>query len=162
MGSVKTYTAWIIGFISALLATFLIFFKLTTMWFDETYINSLNLPTDADSVGIPLFGAVLFGCFVFLVVTSIYIALMILHVSHRSFSKHVRITDGLLKRGAIKQNIAKLIFIALTLLWIVLLYLPPLYEYVNGLYVITDIASVLFALVSLTMTCMTIDRLGYN
>lgn len=162
MKEMKIYIAWITGFVTALLASAIIFFKMVTMWLDKNYVNSLNLSPDADSLGIPIFGALIMGVMVGVGIIVFYIGLLAVLLYSRSFSRKCTLKDAFLKRRAIGTNVMKVIITIFTFSWILLLYLPFLYEYVNIMYVVTDVISVLYGVISLIMTNIAMDGVSHR
>ena len=116
----RVLMAWTIGFLSALIAAVVITLKLVFPWTDEVYVESLNLPPEADSLGIPIFGGLIFGIFLLLAIASFYIALRT--VIKNNSKTHL--SRALWQSNESGRNAAKLSFLLFTVAWMILFYSP--------------------------------------
>lgn len=156
----KTHTVLIFSYVTAIAATALSYLKHITIYFDQTYIDSLNLPADGDSLGIPLFGSIILGLGTIFAVSAVYaIALAALwrKKSLRTTTTLHSITPRL--RQPIR-SILKLLIFANLLLWMTYSYPPATatYQNISPIYIITDALATLAAIIATLTLCAVIGQ----
>lgn len=154
----KVYQVLIAGLISSLIAINVAIFKLVTMWLDPTFVQGLQLSHSADSVGIPIFGAIIFGTFATSITIGFYVAWLIALTIKRLLRTTISLKSASLQPRF--GRVGKILVIIFTLGWAILLYCPPFYTYVNPFYIVSDTLACLAAIASAYFICLLIAALA--
>ncbi|MFH0776126.1 MAG: hypothetical protein V1936_00735 [Patescibacteria group bacterium] len=151
MQKINKYTFLGISFVVTSVSIFLLAYGALLMWENPAYVDSLNLSSDADSLGIPIVGAIMagatFGGLNILLHLFIFIACLI-----KEKIEYISVFDFLPKKNTSLMNVFKYIYIIGLLLmvfrWLLnLKFISAPILLIELAFYITFIASALIMLV---------------